>query len=94
MSSPLRSSVPAWRSPHDAAFLTDVIQGLAGFPKTLPCKYFYDAAGSALFERICEVPEYYLTRAELEIMDLHASEMAAALGPLVLLVEPGSGASR
>jgi dimethylhistidine N-methyltransferase len=94
MSAPLRSAVPAWRPQQEAAFLADVIDGLTGFPKALPCKYFYDAAGSALFERICALPEYYLTRAELEIMAADAGEMAAALGAGVLLVEPGSGASR
>jgi L-histidine Nalpha-methyltransferase len=93
MSSPMRSAAPAWRPQQEAAFLSDVIDGLTRFPKALPCKYFYDAAGSALFERICTLPEYYLTRAELEIMDRHAAEMASMLGPRVLLVEPGSGAS-
>ncbi len=93
MSSPLRSVAPAWRPQQGAAFLFDVVAGLSRFPRSLPCKYFYDAAGSALFEKICALPEYYLTRAELEIMDRHAAEMGAALGPRVLLVEPGSGAS-
>jgi dimethylhistidine N-methyltransferase len=55
---------------------------------------FYDARGSALFERITELPEYYLTRAELRILEEHAGEMARALGPERLLLELGSGASR
>jgi dimethylhistidine N-methyltransferase len=94
MSSPLRSPVPSLRPQPEVDFLTDVVEGLTRFPKSIPCKYLYDAAGSALFERICALPEYYLTRAELDIMDRHAAEMATALGPRVLLVEPGSGASR
>lgn len=71
----------------------EVLAGLEQEEKTLPCKYFYDARGSALFERICALPEYYLTRTELAILEMHAGEMAAALGPRVLLVEPGSGSS-
>jgi dimethylhistidine N-methyltransferase len=54
-------------------------------------KYFYDAAGAALFERITELPEYYPTRTELEILDRYAEEMAAAIGPDVHLIEFGSG---
>lgn len=70
----------------------DVLAGLAATPKRLPSKYFYDATGSKLFERICELPEYYLTRTELAIMRGRATEMAAAIGPDVRLVEYGSGA--
>ena len=61
--------------------------------KELPCKYFYDEAGSALFEQICELPEYYLTRAELSIMRRHAWEMAETLQDRCLLIEYGSGSS-
>ncbi|HVZ34640.1 MAG TPA: L-histidine N(alpha)-methyltransferase, partial [Polyangiaceae bacterium] len=74
--------------------LADILQGLSSEPKHLPCKLFYDARGSALFERITELPEYYLTRAELRILEEHAGEMARALGPERLLLELGSGASR
>ena len=59
-------------------------------PRELPCKYFYDAAGSALFERICELEEYYPTRTELSILEAHASEMAELLGERCLVIEPGS----
>lgn len=69
----------------------DVLAGLSRQPRRLPSKYFYDARGSALFERICEQPEYYLTRTELAIMRSHVADIAAALGPDVLLVEYGSG---
>ena len=61
--------------------------------KTLPCKYFYDAEGSKLFDQICALPEYYPTRTELGILRAHAAEMAQCLGPETLLVEYGSGSS-
>ena len=80
-------------APARASFLADVLAGLAGPRKTLPCKYLYDEAGSALFERICELDEYYPTRTELGILRRHAGAMAAALGPRCLLVEYGSGSS-
>jgi len=69
----------------------EVWAGLASRPKRLPSKYFYDARGSALFEAICEQPEYYLTRAELALMRTHIDAIAEALGPEVLLLEYGSG---
>ncbi len=72
---------------------SDVLAGLARTPKRLPSKYLYDARGSQLFERVCELPEYYLTRAELALMEMHVAQMAAALGPQVLLVEYGSGSA-
>jgi dimethylhistidine N-methyltransferase len=59
--------------------------------KELPCKYFYDARGSQLFDAICEQPEYYLTRTELAILQRHTADMAEALGPRCLLIEYGSG---
>lgn len=80
------------QSTDTAAFESDVINGLAQAPKRLPSKYFYDAEGSALFERICEQPEYYLTRVELQLMREHVDAMADALGPGVRLIEFGSGA--
>jgi dimethylhistidine N-methyltransferase len=74
-------------------FLRDVIAGLGARPKHLPCKYFYDRRGSELFDRICLLDEYYLTRAELALMDRFAVEMGAQIGPGVMLVEYGSGSS-
>ncbi|MEM6468324.1 MAG: L-histidine N(alpha)-methyltransferase [Planctomycetota bacterium] len=74
-------------------FRNDVLAGLEQFPKSLPCKYFYDAVGSALFDRICELDEYYLTRTEQAIMDRYACEIGRAIGRGVLLVEYGSGSS-
>jgi dimethylhistidine N-methyltransferase len=83
--------------PHAASqtdrFLQDVLTGLAQTQKTLPCQYFYDEAGSNLFEQITELPEYYPTRTEIGILTRHATAMADALGPRALLVEYGAGAS-
>ncbi len=75
-------------------FLDDVLAGLALARKALPPKYFYDARGCELFEQICELPEYYLTRTELAIMSEHAQAMAKFLGPGCQLIEYGSGSSR
>ena len=71
----------------------DALAGLAAAQKTLPCKYFYDDRGSALFDQICALPEYYPTRTELAISRQYAAEMATACGPHALLVELGSGSS-
>ncbi|EMF52031.1 L-histidine N(alpha)-methyltransferase [Streptomyces bottropensis] len=76
----------------DAALRADVLDGLTRMPKTLPPKWFYDARGSELFERITELPEYYPTRAEREILVDRAGEIAAASGARTL-VELGSGSS-
>ncbi len=74
-------------------FRQDVLRGLRSTPKRIPCKYFYDAWGSKLFEEICHLPEYYLTRAELEIMERSVGEMSAWMGPQTRLIEFGSGNS-
>jgi dimethylhistidine N-methyltransferase len=76
-----------------AVFLRDVLNGLSETQKTLPCQYFYDAAGSDLFEQITTLPEYYPTRTEIAILNAHAAEIAASLGEHVLMVEYGAGAS-
>ncbi|WP_328877704.1 L-histidine N(alpha)-methyltransferase [Streptomyces sp. NBC_00299] len=76
----------------DAALRADVLKGLTSTPKTLPPKWFYDAQGSELFEKITELPEYYPTRAEREILVDRAGEIAAATGARTL-VELGSGSS-
>src|SRR5260370_20289569 len=80
-------------SPH-LSFADDVRRGLTATPKFLLPHYFYDALGSALFSAICELPEYYVTRAEDEILRSRAAEIAAAFGPRVRLVELGSGSAR
>ena len=90
-SPPAPSTPPA---PPASVFLRDAAAGLAGpGPKTLPCKHLYDARGVELFERITQLPEYALTRTELGILRARLPEIAAALGPGVRLVEPGSGSS-
>ncbi|MGW6903339.1 L-histidine N(alpha)-methyltransferase [Streptomyces sp. NPDC054940] len=76
----------------EAALRADVLKGLTSTPKTLPPKWFYDAKGSELFEQITELPEYYPTRAEREILVDRAGEIAAASGARTL-VELGSGSS-
>ncbi len=84
--------LPGPRRPTaDDAFLRDVLDGLSRRRKRLPSKYFYDDAGSRLFDRICELDEYYLTRCELDLLQRHAGEMAEAVGPGAVLIEYGSG---
>lgn len=71
----------------------DVFTGLTKAPKSLPPKLFYDAEGSQLFERITELPEYYLTRTEAGILEQFAGEMIEAAGPDLTLVELGAGSA-
>src|SRR5215467_9805075 len=73
-------------------FLEDVISGLSSSPRTIPCKYFYDERGAALFQKICELPEYYITRTEIDILDRHRSDIASLLGPNIELIGLGTGA--
>jgi dimethylhistidine N-methyltransferase len=74
-------------------FKAEFIAGLKRRPKILPCKLFYDEHGSRLFDQICQLDEYYLTRAETEILRNNITEIAALCGPRCVLVEPGSGSS-
>jgi L-histidine N-alpha-methyltransferase len=76
-----------------AAFSRDVHKGLTADPKYLPCCYFYDGEGSLLFEEICALPEYYLTRAEREILEARADELITRFGVPPTLVELGSGSA-
>lgn len=80
-------------APERGTFLNDALQGLQLAQKELPSKYFYDDPGSQLFEQICKLDEYYLTRTELSIMQERAQEIASLLGPGCLLIEYGSGSS-
>jgi L-histidine Nalpha-methyltransferase len=75
-------------------FERDVIAGLRSPRRSIPCKYLYDKRGSQLFEQICSLDEYYLTRTELQILETHAPEIGAFLGPRTLLIEPGCGSGR
>jgi dimethylhistidine N-methyltransferase len=70
-----------------------VLTGLSKSPRAIPAKYLYDARGSVLFDEICELPEYYLTRTETEILRRHAADIASRAGPGRALVEFGSGSS-
>jgi dimethylhistidine N-methyltransferase len=75
------------------SLVADVLRGLQGEPKRLSPTYFYDERGSQLFDEICELPEYYITRTETRILERHAQEIADRIGANALLVELGSGAS-
>ncbi|KTE21006.1 dimethylhistidine N-methyltransferase [Sphingopyxis sp. H050] len=77
----------------DIAFRADVHAGLSQRPKAVPARWFYDATGSALFEDITALPEYYPTRSETDLLTRHAAEIAAAIGPGRAVVELGSGSS-
>jgi dimethylhistidine N-methyltransferase len=81
-------------STGDDSFGGSLTAGLARTPKEIACKYFYDAAGSSLFEQICELPEYYQTRTEMMLLDRHAAEIATLMGDNVELVEFGAGSLR
>lgn len=81
-------------APEVADFRAEVLHGLARQPKSIAPKFFYDRRGSELFDRICELPEYYIPRVETEILRRCAREVARLIGRGCMLVELGSGASR
>jgi dimethylhistidine N-methyltransferase len=92
-SNQLTAMPPATEAPSaTSGLLSDVITGLSSEPRALACKYFYDERGSALFQKICELPEYYITRTEIDILDRHRAEIASQLGPDVELIGLGTGA--
>lgn len=78
----------------DDDFARDVRVGLTAARKWIPPRWFYDELGSSLFDTICFLPEYYVMRAEAEVLTTHRAEIAAALGTNLRLVELGSGAAR
>jgi dimethylhistidine N-methyltransferase len=79
---------------EDAETFADAVRkGLLASRKTLPCRFFYDEIGSRLFERICELPEYYLTRTEDAILREHAGAMVEGWEGPITVVELGSGSS-
>jgi dimethylhistidine N-methyltransferase len=80
--------------PEAADFHAEALAGLRREPKSLSPKFFYDKRGSELFDRICELDEYYPTRTETAILDRYAGEIAALLGENCVLIEYGSGSSR
>jgi len=87
------SRQPEMVNPYESEFARDVIAGLSSPVKNLSPKYFYDAAGSELFEGICHTPEYYPTRAETRLLTEVVEQMAASIPEGAALVEFGSGAS-
>ena len=89
----LTATQPASAVPAAASdLLSDVIAGLSSNPRALPCKYFYDERGAALFQKICELPEYYITRTEIDILDTHRAEIASQIGTNIQLIGLGTGA--
>lgn len=78
----------------ESAFAHELLAGLARSPRSVPPKFFYDDAGSALFDRICELPEYYPTRTEVALLRRYAAEMAELIGADAEIVEFGAGSSR
>ena len=78
--------------PVNADFLAEVLAGLSSSPRSLPCKFFYDERGADLFQKICELPEYYITRTETELLRRYGGEMAESIGANVELIGFGTGA--
>ena len=78
--------------PVNADFLAEVVKGLDGSPRTLPCKFFYDERGADLFQEICELPEYYITRTETELLRRYGGEIAESIGANAALIGFGTGA--
>jgi L-histidine Nalpha-methyltransferase len=72
-------------------YVDEVVHGLSSRPKRLPCKLFYDERGSALFEQITELPEYYLTRTELSILQQYSREIVETAGAPLSVIELGAG---
>lgn len=92
---PVHAALDFFDDQHPPAgdFLRDVLTGLAATPKSIPPVYFYDATGSALFDEITDLPEYYVTRTELALLDRIGPELARRAGPGAVVIEPGSGSS-
>ncbi|MGM0556888.1 MAG: L-histidine N(alpha)-methyltransferase [Myxococcota bacterium] len=80
--------------PDVANFRREITSGLAEDPPNIPCKFYYDARGSELFEQICELPEYYPTRTEVGILEAHAGQISQAVGPGARVIEYGSGSGQ
>jgi len=80
-------------SPEEESFLDAALSGLSQPQKAIPCRFLYDARGSALFDAICDLPEYYPTRTETAILTERATEIARLAGPGAQLIELGSGSS-
>lgn len=94
MSSPARALNAASAAWTRTDFARDLRHGLTQPQKQIPCKYFYDREGSALFEAICAMPDYYQTRTEVALLRRHAGEIAGLIGTDAEIVEFGAGALR
>jgi dimethylhistidine N-methyltransferase len=88
------SASPAKLDPARADFSEAVLQGFARQLRNLPCRFFYDERGSALFEEITQLEEYYPTRVETALLEAYGAEIAERIGDARVLVEFGSGSSR
>ena len=84
----------AERREEQSQFALSVLEGLSAPHKSLPCRFFYDAFGSELFEEITRLPEYYPTRVEIALLEAHVAEIVQGFGEGGALVEFGSGSSR
>jgi L-histidine Nalpha-methyltransferase len=87
-------SAAAWRDPAREDFADAVLKGFARRPRSIPCRFFYDARGSELFEEITKLEEYYPTRVETALLEAHGAEIAELVGGACALIEFGSGSSR
>jgi dimethylhistidine N-methyltransferase len=90
----LTESVRAKHAPEAEEFARAVLAGFARTPRSIPCRFFYDAVGSELFEEIAKLEEYYPTRVEASLLEAHRAEIADLVGPSRVLIEFGSGSSR
>jgi L-histidine Nalpha-methyltransferase len=87
-------SFPLAEARADGDFAQAVLRGFAQRPRSIPCRFFYDARGAELFEEITRLPEYYPTRVETALLEAHGAEIASLAGSGRMLVEFGSGSSR
>src|SRR5215467_11845991 len=90
----LSPSVMARAERGQAEFAQAVLRGFAGTPRSIPCRFFYDAVGSELFEEIAKLEEYYPTRVEAALLESFGDDIAKRMGDARVLVEFGSGSSR
>ena len=81
------------KKPAPADFMAEVLAGLSKSPKSVPPKFFYDEAGSDLFNKICETPEYYVTRTEVALLETYSAEISRRAGPSRAVIEYGCGSS-
>ena len=90
----IRAAAQSTLAVHAAEFAEAVLDGLSDKPRSIPSRFLYDEAGSALFEEITKLDEYYPTRTEIALLRAYGAEIADCVGPVQTLVEFGSGSSR